>query len=191
MKEVSIKKTHAELRNKLVDYIKAQYFAENDLLSNASDEILLLQDEYSDKSITQEPYIEIAKNFKMSQSGFSEANLGTRYKQILEQLIEKNLGVYNTPFNHQIKALEEYYSDNNIMVTTGTGSGKTECFLWPILTDLIYEANESSESWEKEGVRALVLYPMNALVSDQLGRMRKIFGKDNDEYQKLLNGEIQ
>lgn len=188
MREVSIKKTHAELRNKLVDYIKAQYFAENDLLSNASDEILLQQDEYLGKSITQEPYIEIAKNFKMSHVGFSEANLGIQYKRILEQLIQNNLGVYNTPFNHQIRVLEEYYSDNNIMVTTGTGSGKTECFLWPILTDLIYEANESPKSWEKEGIRALVLYPMNALVSDQLGRMRKIFGKDNDEYQKLLNG---
>ncbi len=55
------------------------------------------------------------------------------------------------------------------MVATGTGSGKTECFLIPILDSLLKE-----ESIGLSGVRSLILYPMNALVNDQVKRLRKL-----------------
>jgi hypothetical protein len=59
---------------------------------------------------------------------------------------------------------------------TGTGSGKTEAFLLPILGKLIREAEARRTAFgEQPAVRALVLYPMNALVNDQLGRMRLLF----------------
>lgn len=181
MKEVGIRKTHDKLKQKLIDYIEAQYLADNDLLIDVSHKLLTKKE-----VLYQDPFIEITKNFKQLNNGFEDCNIDDKYKEILNELIENKLGVFKTPFSHQAKAIEEYYSDENILVTTGTGSGKTECFLWPILTDLIYESNYSKETWEKEGIRALVLYPMNALVSDQLGRMRKIIGKEDDSYYKLI-----
>ncbi|GAU78663.1 DEAD/DEAH box helicase [Fusibacter sp. 3D3] len=181
MGEIGIRKTHDNLRTKLSDYIKAQYFAENDLLINASKEIL------NKKGILyQEPYIEMSKSYKQSDNGFATASMDEEYKDILNELATNKLGVFNTPFIHQLKAVEHFYNKRNVLVTTGTGSGKTECFLWPILTNLIYEARYQSESWEKEGIRALVLYPMNALVSDQLGRLRNIIGREDDVFNKIL-----
>jgi ATP-dependent helicase YprA (DUF1998 family) len=183
MGEIGIRKTHDNLKNKLVDYIKAQYLAENDLLMDASSELL-----FGDGVLFQEPYIEVTKNYKSSNNGFASSKLDTKRKLILKELTHKKLGVFSTPFNHQVKAIEEYYADRNVLVTTGTGSGKTECFLWPILTDLVYESRFNPKSWQQEGIRALVLYPMNALVSDQVGRMRNIIGRKDDEFNKVLCG---
>src|SRR5262249_32948201 len=52
------------------------------------------------------------------------------------------------------------------IVTTGTGSGKTECFLFPLLDHCARQRAEG-----KSGIKALILYPMNALASDQAGRL--------------------
>ena len=182
MTEIGIRKTHDNLKDKLSSYIKAQYFAENDILIKASEDI------FGKKGvICQEPYIEIAKSYQQSKTGFTEANIDNRYKKILGQLVDLELGVYKTPFIHQIQAIEYFFSGKNVLVTTGTGSGKTECFLWPILTNLIYEAQYCPGTWKKEGIRALILYPMNALVSDQLGRIRKIIGRKDDAFYKLIS----
>ena len=57
-------------------------------------------------------------------------------------------------------------------MATGTASGKTESFLYPILFDL-YRQHLTGEL-EEPGVRALILYPMNALANDQRERLGKI-----------------
>jgi ATP-dependent helicase YprA (DUF1998 family) len=68
---------------------------------------------------------------------------------------------------HQEKAIRNALGkQRNIVVASGTGSGKTECFLIPILHDLLTDP--------APGVRALLIYPMNALVNDQLLRLRKL-----------------
>ena len=60
---------------------------------------------------------------------------------------------------------------------TGTGSGKTEAFLLPILGKLATEAQAHPATFrDQPAMRALILYPMNALVNDQLGRLRALFG---------------
>lgn len=70
-------------------------------------------------------------------------------------------------YDHQYKALKDAFIDRkHIVVTTGTGSGKTECFLLPIISDLITE----SKNWETNrprAMRAMILYPLNALAEDQ------------------------
>ncbi len=67
---------------------------------------------------------------------------------------------------HQEEALRTIIGEaRNVVVTTGTGSGKTECFLYPVLDALL---NESLQEREKPGVRALLVYPLNALANDQL-----------------------
>lgn len=74
-------------------------------------------------------------------------------------------------YEHQVRALGLARAGRNYIVTTGTGSGKTECFLLPILDDILREFEESGF---KPGVRAMVIYPMNALANDQLKRLRKL-----------------
>lgn len=70
---------------------------------------------------------------------------------------------------HQERAIRKFLAGRNLVVSTGTGSGKTECFLVPILNVLM---EEHAEGGLGPGVRALLLYPMNALANDQLVRLR-------------------
>lgn len=74
-------------------------------------------------------------------------------------------------YAHQERAIRKAVGDRrNLVVATGTGSGKTECFLLPILDGLLREADDGTLT--QPGVRALLLYPMNALANDQLKRLR-------------------
>lgn len=86
--------------------------------------------------------------------------------------------LFERPYTHQHKAMRDVLTHHrNLMIMTGTGSGKTESFLLPILGKLAIEAKEHPTAFAKyHAVRALVLYPMNALVNDQLGRLRQMFG---------------
>lgn len=74
-------------------------------------------------------------------------------------------------YNHQMAAIEKAAEGRNYAVVTGTGSGKTECFLLPILNDILSEFEKEGPS---PGVRAMILYPMNALANDQLKRLREL-----------------
>lgn len=72
---------------------------------------------------------------------------------------------------HQERAIRNVVEHGrNLVVATGTGSGKTEAFLIPILNALMDE--EEAGTLSQPGVRALLLYPMNALANDQLLRLR-------------------
>jgi ATP-dependent helicase YprA (DUF1998 family) len=64
---------------------------------------------------------------------------------------------------HQETAIRKFVKGRNLVVSTGTGSGKTESFLIPIINSLI---EESARGTLGPGVRALLLYPMNALAND-------------------------
>jgi ATP-dependent helicase YprA (DUF1998 family) len=64
---------------------------------------------------------------------------------------------------HQDQAIRAAASGQNYLVATGTGSGKTETFLYPLVDRLLREPNKSAP-----GVRAILIYPLNALATDQL-----------------------
>lgn len=72
---------------------------------------------------------------------------------------------------HQETAIRKFLGGRNLVVSTGTGSGKTESFLVPIVNSLIEELARGTLG---PGVRALLLYPMNALANDQLKRLRAV-----------------
>src|SRR5690606_5046001 len=72
---------------------------------------------------------------------------------------------------HQETAIRKFVAGRNLVVSTGTGSGKTESFLLPIINSLI---EESARGTLTPGVRALLLYRMNGLATDQLKRMRGV-----------------
>lgn len=69
-------------------------------------------------------------------------------------------------YNHQVQAIANAQRGRNVIVASGTGSGKTECFLFPAIDDALRNPGP--------GVRTIVVYPMNALANDQLTRMRKL-----------------
>jgi len=76
------------------------------------------------------------------------------------------------PFEHQfatLKTTNEMKENNKpaLVVTAPTGAGKTEAFILPMLEDLLKNPKKSSQ----KGVRAIILYPMNALVADQNKRL--------------------
>lgn len=78
---------------------------------------------------------------------------------------------------HQERALRKVAAGRNVVVATGTGSGKTEGFLVPILAEL---AREKAAGTLGPGVRALILYPMNALANDQIKRLRRLLAATPD-----------
>ena len=100
-----------------------------------------------------------------------------------------NADTYYPPYEHQYQCwktlLKEKTPDGknmSIVVTTGTGSGKTECFMLPLVQDLI-------EHHIPEQVQAIFLYPLNALMEDQKARMEKLLAGTNLTFA-VYNGDM-
>lgn len=93
---------------------------------------------------------------------------GSDYSKTIRQGLIKYL-----PYKHQVEAWEKLLSADNssIVVTTGTGSGKTECFMLPLITDL------ANHQQEEHGVQAIFLYPLNALMEDQKQKLNDLIDK--------------
>lgn len=169
------------LLTELANYIKTQYFGKTPLLLSA------LSERLQEKNLLyKEPYIESSPAYKTVPNGFEKINLPNWLKKFFLRLAEENLGVYTSPFVHQIQALEKFSQGKDLFVSTGTGSGKTECFMFPILSKLAVEAHDASENWQNRGVRVMIMYPMNALVSDQISRLRKLLGDREGIFIKIF-----
>jgi DEAD/DEAH box helicase domain-containing protein len=115
---------------------------------------------------------ETCKEFSLNEEFAEFARLG---------LFPDNNGIERKLYQHQKDSIEFAVKNRkHIVATTGTGSGKTECFLLPVIADLINE----SKKWEKDrsrAVRALILYPLNALAEDQMIRLRKTVNSSNPQ----------
>ncbi|NBD34138.1 MAG: DEAD/DEAH box helicase [Cyanobacteria bacterium] len=87
------------------------------------------------------------------------------------------------PFRHQERAFERLSSPNyaSTLVATGTGSGKTECFLMPILDHCYQSGGET-------GIKAILLYPMNALATDQAKRIAQLIWNNPNLKGKVTAG---
>ena len=182
MDKYGISSTHDALKSKLLDYINTVYLGKNDALRNACDEALT-----ATGILYQEPYIEANNAYLTIPNGLATADLPEQIKTILLKMAGRSLGVFESPYKHQLEALEAYYHGHDLFVATGTGSGKTECFMWPMVSKLVQEQVSSPSTWEVRGVRAIMLYPMNALVSDQLGRLRRMIGNAEHGFHDLID----
>src|SRR6266576_1909204 len=173
-----------------------------------------------DGRLFRQPLIEPIPAYQSSNRTFqaiAQARLGNSWSQgeVADLADFVSLEVFppdRLPYAHQEQVFaESVVNGHDVVVTTGTGSGKTECFFLPILAALVRE----SASWGQPGLRnpqwdwwnhrqsphrwlpripqrghenpavrpaamrAMVLYPLNALVEDQLGRMRTALDSDN------------
>lgn len=172
---------HKQLRTELEDYLKSQYFAKAPLLLSA------ISDQLDEEGLLyQKPYIESSPAYKSENNGIQNADIPEWIKEYFSKLAYAGIGVYPAPFVHQIKALEASTKGRDLFIATGTGSGKTECFMWPLLAKLAVEARSSSATWRMRGVRALIMYPMNALVSDQVSRLRRLIGDPDNKFISIF-----
>lgn len=90
---------------------------------------------------------------------------------------------------HQENALRHIIEDKrNMVVSTGTGSGKTECYLYPIFNSIMREKENGTLD---AGVRALLIFPMNALANDQQKKLRKLLKNYPDITFGRYTGETE
>ena len=168
----TIGETISELHAALRDYIEATYHVSNPITVRLRRQIL---DTLG--VIYQRPYIESTPRYRPGKSFDAlAASPGARAIYKIAATPPSPL-LHDPPYEHQARSIEETLSNGrSLVVMTGTGSGKTECFLLPILGKLADEAMQRPAQFRVPAVRALILYPMNALVNDQLGRLRLLFG---------------
>ena len=160
-----------EIEERYLRYLKTTlYFRDPDLRASF-DEVL------RSGPLSKGPYLEGTPVFKRSRTPESlfQSLLGFRPDEGLLRVIH-----HGTPtlYKHQEDAIREIYGGQNVIVATGTGSGKTEAFLYPILLHLYQEYSKGTLC---PGTRALILYPMNALANDQRERLGEICKRLKEE----------
>lgn len=125
------------------------------------------------QQLVKGPYLEATPPF---MKGASPAHL------IAEGILCSSFASLESPafpldrplYSHQEESIRAIHAGRNCVVATGTGSGKTESFLLPILDRLLREHEAGTLG---AGVRAILLYPMNALANDQLKRLRSLLAQ--------------
>jgi ATP-dependent helicase YprA (DUF1998 family) len=173
-----VQQYYQAIRDRLKNYIKSDYLANSETLLLYVDD-LLGELSSAHTNIAREVYIETSASYKKVSDGIKNSQyIGQDIKDFLLKISKQNHFIYPDPFKHQVKALEHFMAGKDLFVSTGTGSGKTECFLWPIISKCFEEAKNQPAIFKEEAVRTLIIYPMNALVSDQISRFRKIIGSD-------------
>ena len=122
-------------------------------------------------SFVNGPILEATAEFKKGAS-LSQLIAEKILSSEFNKLVSKEFPLHRPLYLHQEEALRKVIvNQRNIVVATGTGSGKTEAFLLPIINHLMQEKEQGQLG---PGVRALLLYPMNALANDQMGRLREL-----------------
>jgi Distinct helicase family with a unique C-terminal domain including a metal-binding cysteine cluster len=182
-----VQQYYQAIRDRLRNYIKSDYLANSETLLLYLEDLLgELCSEHT--NIAREPYIETSASYKKINDGIKNSTeIEQGVKESLLRLVDKNLGIFPDPFEHQVLSLERFFAGRDLFVSTGTGSGKTECFLWPIIAKSFHEAKNHPSLFEKNAVRTLIIYPMNALVSDQLARFRKIMG--GEDFKEIFTND--
>ncbi|TPK87367.1 DEAD/DEAH box helicase [Mesorhizobium sp. B2-4-17] len=163
------------MQEALASYIEATYHLSHPKIVDLRRALLMKG------GIAQVPYIESTPAY-VGERKFASLELDGPVRDFLTSLASKGSDqlLFDPAYSHQADALEATMRPDAggtaIVVTTGTGSGKTESFLLPVLARLADEAVYRPTHFSERAVRALLLYPMNALVNDQLGRLRMLFG---------------
>ncbi len=129
----------------------------------------------SPNNLVNGPYVELALPYKRGRSINELIDEGVLTPKLREMhCFQKGspLPLDAQLYLHQEQAIRRIVQDKRgVVISSGTGSGKTESFLIPLLHDLLVDSTK--------GVRAILIYPLNALVNDQLDRLRTILRETN------------
>ena len=237
-------KSFEEIRDNYILYIKTAFGSR--FKENVGNEVSFEQEREAllrrDQVLSREPWIEPIPAYEkqvddqgrgMTIKDFpaeSFPGMSPSAISLFQEFIYKGLMSYPL-YQHQYQMLHQSLLGKDCVITSGTGSGKTESFLLPLFADIIKEAetwpakteenkyqlnkwwnlpritetsflsfdssgkgtlnsnflqrgNETRES----AVRAIIIYPMNALVEDQLTRLRKAL--DSDEIQEFMDTKL-
>lgn len=209
-----------KIKENYVRYFKTMYRFSDEELNNRKDVEL-----QSNNNLYREPLLEILPEYNVTKvdgvnitdidqiaqllsKGFND-KIETA-KGFISDFIKPGLMGY-PPYQHQTDMLIKAFVNNkNTVINSGTGSGKTEAFLLPLLASIYKEGKEwAKPSYEHQNwfdfskeknlyepvqrlgedrtpaMRALILYPMNALVEDQMTRLRRAL--DCDEVRRHLD----
>lgn len=165
-------KASSNIKNEFIDYIATSYsFCDETLQKQFVEEL--------NNNISRGPLLEIKDVFKTGHSISELIDQGTLSPLFLNiesgkpnnKLYKRKLPVDRKLYLHQEQAINSIVSGNNAVISTGTGSGKTNCFLIPVINELLREQEEGTLG---PGVRALFIYPMNALANDQMKNIREL-----------------
>lgn len=230
---------YKEIKDNFILYIKTAFGTRYESLEKEREELLR-----TDQVASREPWIEPLPTYENVEVDNEKLRISTLRpsdlpgmsddaRQLFKEFINKGLVSGDYPiYRHQAEMLRKALCGKNCVITSGTGSGKTESFLLPMLADIIAEAERewkrpnsyTENAWWKAdngeplskkdifvfpansvkgtpgrlapcamqrpneqreaAVRALIIYPMNALVEDQMTRLRDAL--DNDEVQKWM-----
>jgi hypothetical protein len=152
--------------NDYKEYVKETFYINDESLQQK------FEQELDTQTIAKGPYLECIDAFETKNSIKELVENGLLSKEF-EKLFKNNTSAFQRPlYLHQQIAIEKSQQDKNLVITTGTGSGKTECFIYPILQELMNQMEQGENI--RPGIHALLIYPMNALANDQMKRLREL-----------------
>ena len=159
-----------EVRSAVLEYIKATFHFKDNEVGKAFYQFI----EDSRNGLFKGPYVSLKTPFVKAKE---------------DEQIPLDIRPPFTPHLHQIQAFRRLTTHDGhqpepTLLTTGTGSGKTECFLFPVL-DYVYQMNREKVC---PGVKVIILYPMNALASDQAKRLAEAIWGTEEEHP--LRGKV-
>ncbi|WP_219835371.1 DEAD/DEAH box helicase [Paenibacillus sp. R14(2021)] len=217
-----------EIRSNFLRYVQTAFGTRFSSIEEERAKLLL-----QDGVLTQEPMIEPLPRYKSSGNKIENLSrvdlpgMDEKDIELFKRLVSSGLFDPRYPlYDHQARMLRSALSKNHCVITSGTGSGKTESFLLPLFAYLSKEARKwskpkaphpnvnnwwSDKQWKisclnnkqlvrsyrvpqrgnekrQAAVRAIILYPMNALVEDQLTRLRKAL--DSDAAREVYDQEF-
>lgn len=148
-------------------YISTSRFIKDERIRN------LFNERLENSPLGNGPYLEVTDSFMKGKSiqQLIEDNILSSEFKLLNTDDNKAIKLERPLYLHQMKAVDVISTKSkSAVITTGTGSGKTESFLFPLFNDLM---KENEKGLLGPGVRAIIIYPMNALANDQIDRLRK------------------
>lgn len=176
-------KTTEKIKQDYVRYLKTTFPITNSNIAMQFEELLR-----EENRLFNGPILEATPPFRTSLSISDLIEDGMLSKRFYD-LCGDELPLERSLYEHQELAVRKVVAENrNIVVASGTGSGKTEAFLIPIFNNLLTELENGELS---PGVRALLLYPMNALANDQMKRLRRILENFHDITFGRYTGETK
>lgn len=142
--------------------LTAYPFADDNLYTQMR--TLLNLEETRNTPLFKGPYISLSRTFRKGAKIADLISEGTLHPHLAQ------IAPYPNVYGHQESAIRAIAQGKTTLVSTGTGSGKTECFLFPIISRCL----EIRDKGAPPGITAVIVYPMNALAEDQLGRLREL-----------------